>query len=791
MVNGLSPLDRKVLRDLWRMRSQAFAIALVIAAGVGMVVMSLGMMRSLDATREAYYDSYRFADIFAPAKRAPKSALEEIKALPGVSLVEGRITAGATLDIAGIAEPINTRIHSIPPGGEPRINVLVLRSGRLPDPDRPDEVLASEKFAEAARIGLGDGIDALLYGKHQHLRVVGTALSPEYIYAIGPGQIFPDNRRFGVLWMGEEHLAAALDLTDGFNEALVRIDRSADASDVIRRLDNLLARYGGVSAYPRSEQISDRFVTNELAQLKTMTGILPPIFLGVAAFLINMVLSRLIDAEHEVIGLLMAFGYRGQAIMLHYAKIAVALSVPGLVLGLALGSWLGRGLAAMYQDFFVFPFLNYRAGLDVYALASFATVAVVLLGVFQSVRRVRRMTPVEAMRPPLPPNYAGAIARMIGRMRALDEPTRIILRGILRRPFRSALGSLGVAAALGLYITSAGSRDNVARMIDILFDQSNRADVMVTFAEPRDQRALFELQRAPGVWRVEPMRMVGAKLTGARRSKSEALTAASLGSDLNRLVGIDGALIEAPPRGVLVSYGLSNELGLAAGDSLEVQVTEGRRDHFTLPIAGIIKSAVGSPAYVDADMIAARMNEAPLLSGAYLGVDPSRIDELYRYLKATPIITGVSLRAAARTGLDETIGETMGIVTLFNTGFSALIVFGVIYNNARISLAERSRDLASLRVLGYRRSEVSYILLGELAILTIIGLPFGIGFGYFLSRWLSASLGGDLFILPFGLTAGTVAQAVLLVLLAAALTALFVRRRLDRLDLVAVLKTWD
>jgi putative ABC transport system permease protein len=401
------------------------------------------------------------------------------------------------------------------------------------------------------------------------------------------------------------------------------------------------------------------------------------------------------------------------------------------------------------------------------------------------------MTPVEAMRPPLPPNYAGAAAKLIGRMRALDEPTRIILRGILRRPFRSALGSLGVAAALGLYITSAGSHDNVARMIDILFDQSNRADVMVTFAEPRDQRALFELQRAPGVWRVEPMRMVGAKLTGARKSKSEGLTASSPGSDLNRLVGIDGDIIDAPPRGVLVSYGLSNELGLAVGDPLEVQVTEGRRQYFTLPVAGIIKSAVGSPAYVDADMIAARLDEAPLLSGAYLGVDPTRIDELYRYLKTTPIIAGVSLRSASRTGLEETIGETMGIVTLFNTGFSALIVFGVIYNNARISLAERSRDLASLRVLGYRRSEVSYILLGELAILTIMGLPFGIAFGVLLSRWLSASLGGDLFILPFGLTVGTVAGAVLIVLLAAAITALFVRRRLDRLDLVAVLKTWD
>ncbi len=791
MVKGLSPLDRKVLRDLWRMRSQALAIALVIAAGVGMIVMSLGMMRSLEDTREAYYDRYRFADVFAPAKRIPKSVLTEIKDLPGVSLAEGRITTGATLDVSGIAEPITTRVHSIPVSGEPRLNALVLRSGRWPDPDRPDDVLVSEKFAEAARISIGDEISALLYGKRQRLRVVGTVLSPEYIYAIGPGQIFPDNRRFGVLWMSEEHLAASLDLTDAYNEILVRLDRGAVASDVIRKVDHLLARYGGISAYPRSEQFSDRFVSNELAQLRTMTGILPPIFLGVAAFLINMVLSRLIDAEHEVIGLLMAFGYRGRAIMLHYAKIAIALSVPGLLLGIALGSWMGRGLAGMYQAYFVFPFLNYRAGIDIHVIASLVTIAVVLLGVFQSVRRVRRMTPVEAMRPPLPPSYAGAIARLIGRLRWLDEPTRIILRGILRRPFRSALGSMGVAAALGLYITSSGSSDNVARMVDILFDQANRADVMVTFAEPRDQRALFELARAPGVWRVEPMRVVGAKLSSARQSKSEGLTAASAGSDLNRLVGIDGAIIEPPARGVLVSYGLSNALGLAVGDPLDVQVTEGRRGHFTLPVAGIIKSPVGSPAYVDADMIAARLNEAPLLSGAHLGVDPAQLDALYRYLKATPIIAGVSLRSAARNGIEETIGETMGIVTLFNTGFSALIVFGVIYNNARISLAERSRDLASLRVLGYRRAEVSYILLGELAILVILGLPPGIAFGYFLSRELSASLGGDLFIIPFGLSVATIAWAVLIVLLSAAITALFVRRRLDQLDLVAVLKTWD
>jgi len=785
----IGALDRKLLRDIWRLRSQAFAIALVIAAGIGMVVMSFGMIRSLEATRDAYYDRYRFADIFASARRFPESLVDDVQSLGGVSIAEGRLTSSATLDIPGIAEPITTRIHSLPRAGMPRVNALVLRSGRLPNPARPDEVLASEKFADAARIGLGDTIELLLYGKKQQLRVVGTALSPEYVYAIGPGQIFPDNRRFGVLWMGEEHLAAALNSSNTYNEMLIRLERGAVSQDVIRRVDNLLERYGGRGATPRSDQISDRFLENELTQLAQIAAILPPIFLGVAAFLINMVLSRLVQSEREIIGLLTAFGYRNRAIMWHYAKLALVLSLPGLALGLLLGSWMGRGLAGLYQEFFVFPFLTYRAGADIFLISCLITITVVLMGAAQTVRRIGRLTAAEAMRPPVPPNYSGGMARLIGKIRKLDEPTRIILRGLVRRPLRSALGSFGIAAALGLYVASAGSMDNVDRMTDLLFNQANRADVNVSFAEPRDERILFELERLPGVLRVEPVRYIAATLSAGHRSRSESLTGMKPYGDLNRLVDIDQGVVQPPPKGLMLSTVLSNQLAVAPGDSVEVEITEGRRLRLEMPVRSILKSPVGNPAYVDFESLGPIMREVSLASGAYLSVDPAKTGELYRTLKAMPMIAGFSQRAAALKGLDETVRETMGIVTLFNIGFSALIVFGVVYNNARISLAERARDLVSLRVLGYQRSEVSYILLGELALIVIAGLPLGALFGYYLSKYLTASMSGDLFIMPFALSVETVALAILMVLITAAVSALFVSDRLNRLNLVSVLKT--
>ncbi len=472
------PLTVKLLRDLWRLRAQAVAIALVMAAGVGMVVMSYGMIRSLEATREAYYARYALADLWAPLRRAPDSLTRELRQVPGVAGVESRVSAHATLDIAGVAEPVSARIHSLPAD----LNRLVLRSGRLPREGRADEVVASELFVKAARLSLGDRLPALVHGKRIELRLVGTALSPEYVYSVAPGQIFPDNRRFGVLWMAREPLSAALDMRDGFNEALVRLAPGALAAETIRRIDLLTAPYGASGAFGRDLLVSDRFVTSEIDQLRTIVEILPPIFLGVAAFLLNILLARLVDTEREVIGLLKAFGYRSAAIVRHYAMLAVLLSVGGVLLGWGLGAWMGRGVAGMYQEFYTFPFLNFVGGADIYLGAGGLALLSVVLGAAGSVWRAQRLTPAEAMRPPAPAAYSrtGLTDRIV---RALpDEPSRMILRGLFRRPWRTMASVAGLAAALGLYVASASSTDNVERMIDLTFVRGQRADLSLTFA---------------------------------------------------------------------------------------------------------------------------------------------------------------------------------------------------------------------------------------------------------------------------------------------------------------------
>lgn len=782
-------LDIKMIRDLWRLRAQSLAIALIIAAGIGMAIMSMGMIRSLDETRLAYYDRYRFADVFAPVSRAPEDLVNQVRAIPGVAVAETRLTAPAALDLAGIEEPISARVHSVPMHGQPRLNGLVLRSGRWIDPVRSNEVLVSEQFAKAARLRPGDILSTLIRGKRLALHIVGTVLSPEYVYSIAPGQIFPDNSRFGVLWMARDPLAAALDMNGAFNDLLVKLQRDTNQGEVIRRLDLLLGRFGGVAAYGRDQHISDRFVLNELDQLRTMTGFLPPVFLGVAIFLLNIVLGRLVETEREVIGLLKAFGYRNRTIAAHYTQLACLLSLLGLVLGAALGTWLGHGTATMYQEFFVFPFLQFSSGVDVYAIAFLAALGAVLLGSATAVRRATNLSPAEAMRPPKPQTYGGFVARWLARSRRVDEPTRIILRDLARQPVRSGLSILGIAFALALYITSAGSTDNVEKMIDLAFGQAERQDLTVTFAEPRDTRVLFELASIPGVRRVEPIRSTAARLRVGKSVERQAISGVETGADLSRMIDLHGRAVAPPEFGMLVASSLANKLGVGRGATLDIRISEGRQARFPVAVAGVVESPVGSPAYMALRTLNRLLHEGPTVSGAALAVDPARMEQVYARLKSSPMVAGVAAREATLSGIRITVARNMGLVALFISGFAMMLVFGVVYNAGRIMLSERARDLASLRVLGYRQNEVSYVLLGSLAILMLAALPIGSAMGVALSRALMRSFSNDLFTIPFGMRAATVAKGWIVVIAATLVTMLMIKVRVDRLDLVDVLKT--
>ncbi len=785
----LAPLDRKILRDLARTWGQALAIGLVMASGVSLFILSSGMVRSLDESRRTYYERYRFADVFAPVKRAPDRVIEDIQAIPGVSVAEGRVSASILIDVEGVTEPIRGRAVSLPDIGEPALNRVFLRSGRMLEPRREDEILLSENFADAHGLKPGDVLSATMNGAKREFRIVGIAMSPEFIYTVAPGEIVPDDRLYGVGWLGREALGFAFDLDGAFNNVVLSLSRGANETAVIRALDRILEPYGATGAYGRDDQLSHKFVSSELDQLRTMGAILPPIFLGVAAFLLNVVIGRLIEIERDQIGLLKAFGYTDWSVIFHYGKYVFVIAAFGAAVGSVLGAWLGRSLALLYLDFFNFPVFVFRADPDVFATALGITFAAMGVAVFLSVRRAARLSPAEAMRPPAPKDYSRVGSPPGWLKRLLDQPSRMVLRRILREPVRSMLSIIGVGAATAVLILGRFNLDAVEAMMDINFNVADRYDLAVTFVEPQAARTIFEIRSVDGVLAAEPYRAVPVEMINGVRRHQGLITGLTRDPDLSRPLDSDLAALPLPLSGLLVSSSLAEILDLAPGDAFTVKVQEGRQQTVQLPVSGIAETYLGTPAYMEIRALNEVLEEGHRISGAYVTVDPARRDEVYARLKDMPVIAGVLLKDESKQALEDLLEQNLGTMTFITIIFSSVIAIGVIYNTARVAFSERARELASLRVLGFSKGETAFVLLGELAVLAVIALPIGCGLGYLLCAWLVDAFSSDIYRLPLEISAASYGNAVLTVSIASLISGILVVRDINTLDLVAVLKT--
>jgi putative ABC transport system permease protein len=783
----ITPLRRKVLRDLQRLWAQVLAIALVLAAGVATLILGNGAYSSLHETRARYYEDYRFADVFADVTRAPRALLAEIDEIEGVLDAEARIVKLGLLDLPAMTEPGSVLFVSLP-ASDAGLNQLYLRVGRLPDPQSAEEVVIADGFATAHDLGPGDRLPVLMNGKRRELLVTGVALSPEFIYALGPGQMMPDPRRFGIVWAPRASLEASFDLEGAFSNVVLKLAPGANPDRVIETLDRLTARYGGIGASPRKDQTSHAFLDAELKQLSAMVKVLPPIFLLVAAMLVNMTLSRLITLEREQIGLLKAIGYSSRAVAQHYIEFVLLISVLGIVIGLAVGTWLGAGLAGMYARFFSFPYLLFTRDPQIYGLAAIITLASAITGALQAVRTVARLPPAVAMAPPAPASYrqkAGWVRRFV----PMRQTGVMVARHLFRWPFRTASSTLGVAMAVAILVASLWSFGSINHMIDITFFRSERHDVQVVFGTPEPQRTLFAVRQMPGVLAAEPFRMVTARISHRNLSKKLGVMGHPAGAELSRLLDAGLRPMTLPDSGLILSEALADALAAGPGDLVTVEVLEGARPTVTLPVSGISLGYVGLGATMDIAALNRLMGEGALVSGLNLMIDEAQDAAFFAAAKTAPKTEMITVTSLMLNRFKETLAENITVMITVYVGLATVIAVGVVYNFSRIALSEQGRELASLRVLGFTNREVSGNLFAELATVVLLAQPIGWLIGYGISLAMVAAFSSDLYRVPFVIGREVFATASLVVMAAALVSAAAIRGRINNLDMIEVLKT--
>lgn len=786
----MATLDRKVLRDVWSHRGQAVAIAAVIGSGVATLIMSLSTVHSLHLSREEFYRSHRFADAFAALERAPDSVAARLAEVPGVSRVETRVMAPVNLEVAGFGEPITGQLLSLPTDPVGGLDLPIVLRGRAVEPGRADEVLLSDGFAGYHGLEPGDVLPAIVNGHRERLRVVGVGLAPDYVLQMAPGGVFPDFSRFAVLWMDRRALSVAYDMEGAFNRAAFQLEPGADLEDVLDRIDRVLAPHGGLDAHGREHQQSHRYLSEEFRQLGRMSRIFPSIFLSVAMFLLNVVVGRLVQTQRDQIAALKAFGYSNVQVGIHYLKIVLFIAVLGALLGLLLGGWMGRGLTDMYMMYYHFPTPRYEVEPALAAAGVCISCGTAALGTLMAVRRAALLPPAEAMRPEPPARYQVSFLEQLGLRRWLGQPSRMILRNLARRPVRTAMSTAGIAASCAILMVSSFFWDSIQHVMHVQFQLVQQEDIAVTFVEATSGRARHELARLPGVRRAEGYRTAPVRLSNGQRSYRTVIQGLEPGAKLRRVLDDELVPCEVPAAGLVMTAHLAREiLDVREGDEVTIEVLELDHPVRRARVVRLVEEYIGVSGYMSLPALNRLLGEGDAISGAHLAVEPGAEPAVFAALDDRPRVAGALSRRGATEAFRKTMAEQMLTFAFFNTILASSIALGVVYNAARIALAERGRELASLRVLGFTRGEVSWILLGELGLLTVCAIPLGFGVGLGLCWLLAQTWQIDLFRLPFAIEPRTFAFAAAVVLLSAAGSGLLVRRQLDRLDLVGVLKT--
>ena len=790
----MKALDRKLLRDLRLMWSQALTIALVVASGIGGFVTTLSAVDSLALARDHFYAQGRFADVFATVKRAPDTVAQALRELPGVADVQTTVEMVVRVELEGTNDPIVGQLIGVDWRQPQRMNRVTVRSGRPLDAgaaaathgDGSIDAWVSEAFAMAHGLKPGARLTAQLNGKRRTLVVAGIALSPEYIFAGLWGM--PDQRGFGVFWVDRDALAAAFDMVGAFNRVAVKLAPQASEPAVIDALTRQLARYGGREALGRADQTSNAMLDNEIKEQEVMGTVLPSIFLGVAAFLLNVVVSRLVATQREQIATLKALGYPNATIAAHYLKLVLAIVIVGLGLGVALGNVLGTMFTGLYAEFFRFPSFEHRIAPWLLVVSLGLTLATAVLGTLTAIRATVRLTPAEAMRPPAPGHYRRTLLERLGWVHT-GAAMRMILRNMERRPLRTALSIGGVAAAVAIVVMGNFFRDAIEVIVDTQFTLSMRSDVSVWMIEPVNDGARHALARLPGVTAVESTRFIGVTLVNGHRRQRSQIRGYAAQPELYRIIDVDGRETRPDGDGLVLTDRLADKLGLRVGDRVQVEVLEGRARSFSATVDKTVREMMGLNVYMNREALNRALGEGDVATGYMLGLERGGEAPLLAATKALPRVAGAFSKATMLRNMQEITARNVRIMSTVLTLFASVIAIGVVYNNARIALAERSWELASLRVLGMTRGEVAALLLGEMAISIAIALPLGMALGWALVHTIVDLLKNDQFFFPIVIQPRTYAWAGLCVVAAGVASALVVRRRIDRLDMVAALKT--
>lgn len=777
-----------MLRDIWNNKAAYIACLTIIAIGLMTFTSMSAVKDNLRNTQEKFYTNSRFAQGFAAFRSMPKSASSQIQSIEGINQVEGKLTHDVRV-LMNREDNVYLRLVSVDLTNPNRLNNAAVMMGS-PIEIGKENILIGSKFFSANELSLKQSISVIINGRKKELQIAGTGQSPEFVYTLQKSTDFlPEPENFDVAYIPYDVLETLYQEKGIINALSFTLDPGTSYDDVKDEVETKLKKYGLISLVPRKDQTSHFFLDNEIVQLANIATSVPLLFLLISTAILYIVLKRLVEQQRSQIGMLKALGYSSREILLHYMSYAIFIGGVGGILGGLLGTVLSNSFTQLYKEYFNLPGFEHHFSIQYFLLGIVLSLLFSLFAGYSGAKRVLGLEPAEAMRPTAPPPGKNIwIEKIPYFVSMLTVQGRMAIRNTFRSKGRSIFTLLGVMFTFSLMATLFSFQNLFDRMVMDQFTKVQHYDLKINYSAPlRYSPVLYELDGKEGVQQVEPLLEVPATLKYRYHKEDTLLLGIASASALYTVVDQNYQKVDLSSTGLVLSKNLADKLEIHVGDRLHIESPYAKDDVVYAPVEKIIPQYIGSNGYMQIQGLNTLLGQENMSTSALLGVKGDQTAPLAKDLQDGDYVGTIENQQQLIQKYYDTV-DTM-IYTLGFMGVLAVITgFAILFNAGVISLSERTRELASLRVLGMTEQEVFQVISFEQWFLAFFGILLGIPLTFGMQQGLAVSMETDLYTMPVGLTPSVFIFALIGTILSMAIAGYFIQKRIHQFNLVEVLK---
>jgi len=785
---------KKSFRDLLEAKGQFVSALAVVIIGVLFYTGLYSALEGLSGAGQRYFTEYRLADLWSTVYRAPEGVVERIEAIPGVRMAEGRVVK----DVRIFMEDRNAmiRLISLPDEKRDTVNDIILKSGSYFSAGEGNQCIVSEDFFKANNMAVGQIIEPIVNGERIKLSVIGTAKSPEYTYEIrDAAELIPDHRKFGVVYVKKSHLQTILDFRGSVNDVCVLLNKDGDIKKVGDEMKRILGQYGLSGVIERKNQTSYAMFHSDETGLRSIAAIFPMLFFIASAAIIYITMTRMIENQRTLMGVLKALGYSDRDIMLHYQIYPLLVGTLGSILGSLVGVFFaGKRLLAIFNTMYNIPTENSAAHLSIMIPASLAALFFCIFAGYNACRKELRLVPAESMRPKPPASGRRIFLENLPLLwTRINFSWKIIFRNLFRYKRRSGMTSVGIIFSMALLLVALGFRNSFSNVMEVQYEKVQKFDLKTTFTEMLDADELRYIGSLDHIESVEPVMETGMEITNGWKKKNIGVVALVSEAKLYGVYGLDGKPAILPRDGVLLPQRLMETLGLQTGDPVTLRSyypgKNEEKDEKTVAVKGATSQFIGQDAVCSLDYIDYLLDEGVVANAAHIRLeDPKYEKQVTDQLKDILTISTIQSKAELIANTNEMFKSINTIIYFMLCGAGILAV-AVIYNITNINIFERRREIATLSVLGFTSAEVRRLVFNENFFISAFGIIIGMPLGRLITGIAIRTQMTDNMQLPVLLKPESYLIAALLIIVFTSAANFLLRNKISSINMVESLKS--